>query len=319
MAIPLSQLATAGQQQAPQSTQASLASMVPQPQLPQTQPVMPQAGQPAMPQTGQSGNPIESAYFDRLQNDYPGLAAEYSQLPSMDGGRILNTDDAREMSPEYRMDRTRSADVHEPSSAFVKQMYAEKLMQDTPPGQHNTVVFTAGGTGAGKTTGLQEAQKVNQNIQNAEIVYDTNMNKFESADKKIQQALKAGRNASIIYTYRDPVEALENGALKRASRMEAEMGTGRTVPIDEHFKTHAGSREVMEQLQSKYGDDHRFHLMVIDNSRGPGNAAVVSGLDKLPKLDHTVVRKGLNDALENQYKSGKISQAIYEGTRGNAR
>jgi len=316
MAIPLSQLATAGQQQAPQSTQASLASMVPQPQLPQTQPVMPQAGQPAP--TGQSAT-IESAYFDRLQNDYPGLAAEYSQLPSTDNGRILNTDDAREMSPEYRMDRTRSADVHEPSSAFVKQMYAEKLSQDTPPGKHNSVVFTAGGTGAGKTTGLQEAQKVNQNIQNAEIVYDTNMNSFDSADKKIQQALKAGRNASIIYTYRDPVEALENGALKRASRMEAEMGTGRTVPIDEHFKTHAGSREVMEQLQAKYGDDHRFHLMVIDNSRGPGNAAVVSGLDKLPKLDHTVVRKGLNDALESQFKSGKISRAIYEGTRGNAR
>jgi hypothetical protein len=316
MAIPLSQLATAGQQQAPQSTQASLASMVPQPQLPQTQPVMPQAGQPAP--TGQSAT-IESAYFDRLQNDYPGLAAEYSQLPSTDNGRILNTDDAREMSPEYRMDRTRSADVHEPSSAFVKQMYAEKLSQDTPPGKHNSVVFTAGGTGAGKTTGLQEAQKVNQNIQNAEIVYDTNMNSFDSADKKIQQALKAGRNASIIYTYRDPVEALENGALKRASRMEAEMGTGRTVPIDEHFKTHVGSREVMEQLQAKYGDDHRFHMMVIDNSRGPGNAAVVSGLDKLPKLDHTVVRKGLNDALESQFKSGKISRAIYEGTRGNAR
>ena len=198
-------------------------------------------------------------------------------------------------------------------------MYAEKLSQDTPPGKHNSVVFTAGGTGAGKTTGLQEAQKVNQNIQNAEIVYDTNMNSFDSADKKIQQALKSGRNASIIYTYRDPVEALENGALKRANRMEAEMGTGRTVPIDEHFKTHAGSREVMEQLQSKYGDDHRFHMMVIDNSRGPGNAAVVSGLDKLPKLDHTVVRKGLNDALESQFKSGKISRAIYEGTRGNAR
>lgn len=307
MAIPLADLAAAGQQQAqPQAatTQGTLASLVPQPTLPQV---------------GQSGNPIEAAYFDRLANDYTGLAAEYAQLPSTDGGRILNTDDAREMSPEYRMDRTRSADVHEPSSAFVKQMYAEKLSQDTPPGRDNLVLFTAGGTGAGKTTGLQEAAKVSDNIKNAEIVYDTNMNTFDSADKKIQQALKAGRNVGIVYTYRDPVEAMENGALKRASRMEAEMGTGRTVPIDEHFKTHMGSREVMDRLQDKYGDDHRFHMMVIDNSRGPGNASVVSGLDKLPKLDHTVVRKGLNDVLENAYRSGKISQAIYEGTRGNAR
>jgi hypothetical protein len=308
MAIPLAELAAAGQQQAqPQqaaSTQGTLASLVPQPTLPQV---------------GQSDNPIASAYFDRLTNDYTGLAAEYAQLPSTDGGRILNTDDAREMSPEYRMDRTRSADVHEPSSAFVKQMYAEKLSKDTPPGKENMVLFTAGGTGAGKTTGLQEASKVSDGIRNAEIVYDTNMNTFDSADKKIQQALKAGRNIGIVYTYRDPVEALENGALKRASRMEQEMGTGRTVPIEEHFKTHAGSREVMERLQDKYGDDHRFHMMVIDNSRGPGNASVVSGLDKLPKLDHTAVRKGLNNALENAYRTGKISQAIYEGTRGNAR
>lgn len=308
MAIPLAELAAAGQQQAqPQqaaTTQGTLASLVPQPTLPQV---------------GQSGNPIEAAYFDRLANDYTGLAAEYSQLPSTDGGRILNTDDAREMSPEYRMDRTRSADVHEPSSAFVKQMYAEKLSKDTPPGRDNLVLFTAGGTGAGKTTGLQEAAKVSDNIKNAEIVYDTNMNTFDSADKKVQQALKAGRNIGIVYTYRDPAEAMENGALKRANRMEAEMGTGRTVPINEHFKTHMGSRETMDRLQEKYGDDHRFHMMVIDNSRGPGNAAVVSGLDKLPKLDHTAVRKGLNDVLENAYRTGKISQAIYEGTRGNAR
>ena len=309
MAIPLSQLAAVGQQQeapqGPQSVQSTLASFAPQPTL--TQP------------PGQSGDPVAQSYFERLTNDYTGLAAEYAALPQTDGGRILNTDDAREMSPEYRADRTRSADVHEPSSAFVKQMYTEKLSQPTPPGMDNTVLFTAGGTGAGKTTGLQEAQKVSQSIRDAEMVYDTNMNTFESADKKIDQALKAGRKVGIVYTYRDPIEAMEGGALKRASRMEAELGTGRTVPIDEHFKTHMGSRDVMDQLQAKYGDDHRFHMMVIDNSRGPGKAAVVSGLDKLPRLDHNEVRKGLNDALEKAYRSGSISQAIYEGTRGNAR
>jgi hypothetical protein len=273
--------------------------------------------QPKMP--GQSGNPIEQAYFDRLANDYQGLSQEYAALPSTDGGRILNTDDAREMSPEYRADRTKSADVHEPSSAFVKQMYAEKLSQPTPPGRDNTVLFTAGGTGAGKTTSLQAAAQQSKGIQNAEMVYDTNMNTFESADKKVKQALAAGRKVGIAYVYRDPVEALKNGNLSRASRMEAELGTGRTVPIEEHFRTHAGVRDVMERLQAKYGSDSRFHLTVIDNSRGPGNATVVSGLDKLPKLNHNAVRKGLDDALEEAYRTGKISQAIYRGTRGNPR
>ena len=303
MAIPLSQMATAGQQPpAGGGTQAALAGMVPQPNMP-----------------AQSGNPIEQSYFDRLSQDYQGLAREYAALPSTDGGRILNTDDAREMSPEYRADRTKSADVHEPSSAFVKQMYAEKLSQPTPSGRDNTVLFTAGGTGAGKTTSLQAAAQQSKGIQNAEMVYDTNMNTFESADKKVKQALAAGRKVGIVYTYRDPVEALKNGNLSRASRMEAELGTGRTVPIDEHFRTHAGVRDVMEKLQAKYGSDHRFHLMVVDNSRGPGNARVVSGLDKLPKLNHTVVRRELDNALEEAYRTGKISQAIYEGTRGKPR
>lgn len=311
MAIPLSDLAAAGQQQPrPQAAtvQGTLASLVPQP-----------------PQLSQSGNPIEAAYFDRLANDYDSLKAEYAQITNekgentTKGGRLLNTDEARELSPEYRADRTKSADVHEPSSALVKQMYADKLSQPTPSGLNNTVVFTAGGTGAGKSTGLGVIENVNSKVRNAEMIYDTNMNRFDSADKKVKQALDAGRKVHIIYTYRHPVEALEQGALSRASRMEAERGTGRTVPLDEHFKTHVGALETMKRLQEKYGDDHRFTMTVIDNSRGKGNARLVSGLDKLPKLNHTEVRKGLNDALENAYRTGQISRAIYEGTRVNGR
>ena len=307
MPVALSDLAAAGQQPG-QSTQDALAGMVPQP-----------------PQLSQSANPIEAEYFDRLANDYEGLRNEYAQITNEKGenttrgGRLLNTDEARELSPQYRADRTRSADVHEPSSALVKQMYAEKLSNPTPPGLENTVVFTAGGTGAGKSTGLKVMENMNSQVRNAELVYDTNMNKFESADQKVKQALDAGRKVSIIYTYRDPIEALREGALSRASRMEAELGTGRTVPLDEHFKTHLGALETMKQLQEKYGDDHRFSLMVIDNSRGRGNAKVVSGLDKLPKLNHTEVRKGLNDALEDAYRTGQISRAIYQGTRTNGR
>jgi hypothetical protein len=304
----LADLAGRGQQ----PIQADLAAMVPQPPM-------------AAPMGGGINKQIEQEYFDRLANDFDGLKAEYAQVVNSrgenttDGGRILNTDDARELSPHYRADRTKSADVHEPASAFVKQMYADKLANPTPPGMDNTVVFTAGGTGAGKTTGLKQAMEVDPRLAQAEIVYDTNMNKFASADQKIRQALDAGRNVSVVYTFRDPTEALTEGALTRASGMEAELGTGRTVPLDEHFKTHVGAYEVMKQLQDQYGDDHRFSLKVIDNSRGRNRARVVSSLDELPKLDHTKVRKELDDALENAYRTGKISQAIYQGTRVNAR
>lgn len=132
-------------------------------------------------------NPIEQAYFQRLAQAYPELIQEYAAHPESKGGRIINTDVAREMSPEYRADRTKSADVHEPSSAFMKKLYAEKLARPTPKGMDNTVVFSAGGTGAGKTTALDLLESVDPALKRSEMIYDTNMNKFDSADKRFNR------------------------------------------------------------------------------------------------------------------------------------
>ena len=299
MATPLSAMAAVQPGQMPVANR--LSALAPQPQM-----------------GDQPENPITQEYFGRLQNDYPGLIAEYQQLQGTDEGRIINTDLARELSPHYRADRTKSADVHEPSSALMKRHYADKLAQPTPADRANTVIFTAGGTGAGKSTGLEIIKNVNKTAAKAELAYDTNMNSFDSADKKIKQALDAGRKVHIIYTYRDPVEALENGALKRAKGMEEKYGTGRTVPLSEHLRTHIGARQVIEQLSAKYRNNGKVNIQVIDNSRGAGKAQL-SGLDKLPKLKENEVRKGLQDALERAKKSGAISEAIYRGTADYAR
>jgi len=298
MQIPLSMIMAAGQP-APVPNQTRAAALVPQ-------------AQP------QSQDPITQEYFDRLNNDYTKLREEYAALKDSGGGKILNTDIARELSPHYLSDRTKSANVHEPSSQFIKQIYADKLSNPTPKGMDNTVVFTAGGTGAGKTTALEAVKNISESVKRAEMVYDTNMNKFESSDKKIQQALRANRKVSIIYTYRDPVEALENGALKRATRQEKEFGTGRTVPIGEHLKTHIGALKTISELQEKYKKHPRVKIQVIDNSRGAGKSAV-SSLDKLPKLNENEVQRRLYDTLERARRSGAISESTYRGFAADSR
>ena len=300
MANPLTAMMAAGQQQADPGMNRVSAL------VPQTAPAQ--------------VNPIEQEYFQRLASQYPQLIEEYAAHPESKGGRVINTDVAREMSPQYREDRTRSADVHEPSSKFMKQLYADKLSQPTPKGMDNTVVFSAGGTGAGKTTALDILEKVDPALAKAEMIYDTNMNKFSSADKKIQQALEAKRKVRIVYTYRDPAEALEHGALARAHRMEKEKGSGRTVPIGEHLKTHMGSRQVIEQLQKKYAKNPRVNIQIVDNSLGRGNAKA-SQLDKLPKLEENEVKRRLYETLERVRSHGiggteRISDAIYHGTKG---
>ncbi len=260
---------------------------------------------------------IEQSATNRLITQYPELKQQYNTLnfphAETKGGRILNTDAARELFPEYAADRTLSAQVHEPASTFVKNLYAEKLSQPTPAGLNSKVVFTAGGTGAGKTTAIRRAsQDASDALNKAEMVYDTNMNTFKSADDKIQQALKAGRDVQIFYTYRDPVESLTEGALTRASKMEKNFGSGRTVPLSEHLKTHVGSQKTIKELAAKYKNNSNVDIRAVDNSKRPEDVKYMDIKD-IPTFNEKELRKKLNEALEKS--KSNISEAIYKGTR----
>jgi len=256
---------------------------------------------------------IEARMFQRVDNDFDNLIEEYGTLKDAKGGRVLNTDTARELSPDYIADRTKSADVHEPSSTFIKQLYARRLAEPTPPGKVPVVVFTAGGTGAGKSSGLELIEQRNPAFAQAELVYDTNMNKFSSAKDKIDQALESGREVKILYTYRDPAESLRQGALTRAMGQEKKYGTGRTVPLAEHGNTHVGARKTMDQLREHYKDTPGIEFQAIDNSRGRGMAQAVE-FEDLPQLsDNAQLRGRLRDELEAAYQAGEISESTYRG------
>jgi len=175
------------------------------------------------------------------------------------------------------------------------------------------VIFSAGGTGAGKTTGLERLGEAGHR---AQVIYDTNMSSVGSATRKIDQAIEAGKLVRVVYTYRDPVEALTKGALPRAMRQEAEHGTGRTVPLSDHATTHEGSRNTATALIERYKDDPRVRFTIIDNSRGKGQSRVVPSIEDLPARDYNSVREELRTALEDEYSAGRISEAVYRGFRG---
>lgn len=257
---------------------------------------------------------IEQQLADKVTNDFDAVVAEYSTLKDSMGGKVLNTDVARELSPGYLADRTQSAAVHEPASWFIKKLYAEKLAA-LPP--NDVVVFSSGGTGAGKTTALNSLAAAKTVVDGAGLVYDTNMNTLPSASKKIDQALAAGHQVQIFHVQRDPVDSLVNGALKRAMSQIKEFGTGRTVPLVEHAKTHRGSAQVIQQLAEKYKDDPRVDIQIIDNTRGQGNAAF-SDLGFIRGFDYNGLEGKLSEALKQQYDAGTISEAVYRGTQGDA-
>lgn len=259
------------------------------------------------------GSPVDTneagqALRKRLVAEPEKLAADYALLEDSAGGTVLNTDTARELSPEYLADRTRSADVHEAASDFVKTLYETKLAQPTPEGLDATVLFTAGGTGAGKTTAIREAGDV---FGRPEITYDTNMNTLASAVDKVEQAIAAGRNVQIAYVYRDPVESLTGGAIPRAQRQAVKHGSGRTVPLEEHARTHLGVRPTMEALAARYADDPRVEILAVDNSRGRGKSAVAP-LESLPRVEEDQLRERLQAALEEARAAG-LDESLYRG------
>jgi hypothetical protein len=258
---------------------------------------------------------IESRLRAKLDSDPEAAAREYAALKDSDSGRILNTDTARELSPDYLSDRTRSAAVHEPASAFIKARYAELLKQEPKEGELPLVVFTAGGTGAGKTTAIQTIPEMAEAAARAQIVYDTNMNKYASAKQKIEQALAAGKDVSIMMVARDPEQALVQGALPRAERQAKEYGSGRTVPIEEHIKTHIGAVETVTRLAQEYADNPRVQVRVIDNSLGRGHATE-RDVAWLGQRRYNDIEQRVTAALERERAEGRISDATYQGFAG---
>lgn len=251
---------------------------------------------------------IETRLADKITSDFDAAAAEYAARKDSMGGKVLNTDIARELSPDYLADRTRSAAVHEPASWFVKQLYAKKLAE-MQPGER--VMFSSGGTGAGKTTAIDQLGLADD----AAIVYDTNMNSLPSAVQKVEQALAADATVRIVHVQRDPVEALTAGALPRAMRQAKEFGTGRTVPMSEHAKTHRGAAEVLLQLAERYKDDPRVQITVLDNTRGKGGVRVTD-LGFIRGFDYTGLEGKLHEALIAERDAGRISGDVFRATEG---
>lgn len=254
---------------------------------------------------------VETKARAQVLSDVEGQLKAYAELPDSDNGKIINTDVARELFPDYRAARyIHSPSVHEPASALMKELYARALAQPDPNGL-NMVTFTAGGTGAGKTTALGAVPLASHIVEASQIVYDTNLATEKSAIQKIDQALAAGKQANIIYVGADPVEALSR-ALKRAMR------TGRTVPLSEHAKTHEGSAQTIQALIEHYKGNDQVQFILLNNGfAAKGEVAIVEPKDAgafIKSLNFENLPERLKEAADAELKAGNISEEVHRGT-----
>jgi len=251
---------------------------------------------------------IEAKFASEIEKDLPGMMQKYEEK----FGKVINTDNFRELSPDYEANRQEnSAAVHEPASELAKLKYKQELAKPIEKDSENLVLFTAGGTGSGKTTAIQKTEDGKQLWDSAQIIYDTNLNSAPSAIKKIDQALEAGRRVGIAFVYRDPIEAFENGVIPRTERI------GRTVPIESHIETHMGMQRSISELMEHYKNNPNVEFTGFDNTKGKGNQEIVPIENLLGKVyNEAELRKGIYDTLNKAYQQGKVTEAAYKGFTG---
>jgi hypothetical protein len=202
--------------------------------------------------------------FDRYLNT-PQAVRDYKKH----FGKVISVDQAKELSPDYadsNSSRARlAAAVQEPAHKFAHRLFARELAKHSLPGQQDMVLFTAGGTGAGKTSTIRNADGAKL-FRDAQIVFDGTLHDYQDGVKLIDQALAAGKRVVIVAVHRDLLEAFDNGVLPRAARQ------GRPVPVEEHVQTHKGIADALPRYVNRYQGNPRVQFVAIDNSRGAGGA-----------------------------------------------
>jgi hypothetical protein len=241
----------------------------------------------------------------KIFSDFDAAVEEYSGIKETKKGRLLDTDLARLLSPEYRADRNRAPEVHEAASAFTQRLF-EKRMQEMRERPGGLVLFMAGGGGSGKSS----AETLLDDVFNrANTIVDGTLSGYEKAMRNIQLALDSGQAVMIAYVYREPVDSLVGGVFKRAMDPK----NGRTVALDALVKGHAGSNETVLKLQKDFADNPLFDVVAVDNSRGNGNFAVVP-LEEIPVVSREGLREKFQNATDKELEAGRINQAVYNAT-----
>lgn len=233
---------------------------------------------------------IEAAAYDRILANPEQAVAEYFAKY----GKVIDSDNVKQIFPEYAADPSLAAAVHEPSSYLSKLIYAEALKQND--GQ--PVVFTAGGGGSGKSEARPVALSTS-GLSGDGIVFDSTLSSFDSAKTRIDQALESGAPVSIVYTNRH-VE----GAFKFA------MTRNRVVPVKTIAEAHVGASNTIRALAEHYRDNPNVDIVVVNN-HGTIEDITVGSLDDVFRYDHNEVERRLYDLASKAHESGAIPAERY--------
>lgn len=241
---------------------------------------------------------MREAVLEKLAADPELFLAEYAKR----FGNVLNADDAATLFDEYNVDRAKYRVAVHPAATWVRdEMFRRVLKTKGLPGR-NRIVFTAGGNAAGKTTAIAFADA----LETAQAVLDSTFSNVNHARQLVDRALGAGKRIMILHVRR-PLDDALRAMLERA---ETE---GRVVTIEQLVNSARGAQETVCSLREEFGWHARFQFRTVENSSAGTREA---RLESVAAQDYTEEKALLYAILDTEYRSGRISEAVYRRVRG---
>lgn len=238
---------------------------------------------------------IEAKFYNQIDKNTSKLIKNYELI----NGNVIDPDKVKELNSEYRKDRSLVAAVHEPSSYLSKQMLTKKLNDKRIAGDLEPTIFTAGGSGSGKSATMPLALKTLGAAEDG-LVYDSVLSSVKSATSKINEALASTEgNVAIVYTNTPITTALAQNALRP-----------RAVSIDVLSEAHIGASNTIRELSVIYKNNPRVNIEVINNF-GKLNEVALGSIGDVPKYNKSQIISELQNATLSLYKNKRINEKRY--------
>jgi SPP1 gp7 family putative phage head morphogenesis protein len=238
---------------------------------------------------------VETKFYNAITADKKGLMNKYRELY----GNVIDPDLAKTLSFDFVRNRDLVAAVHEPSSYLAKELYADALKAKEKSKDMRPTLFTAGGSGSGKSTTTRMASEI-LNLGKDPLIYDSVLGSFNSAKAKIEQALELTNSpVAIVYTNTPITKALEFNAKR-----------DRAVSIDVLLRAHTGASNTIRELADYYKDNPRVSIQVINNN-GTVNGTNLGKVADVYKYDGKT-KDELKAIALNLLESDQINKSRYD-------
>jgi uncharacterized protein len=239
---------------------------------------------------------IEDDFYARIDDAAQDMIDEYRAKY----GRHLDPDNVKLLDRDFAENPDLAAAVHEPSSELTKLIFRHALEEKAATSDNSPTIFTAGGSGSGKSTTMPGALQQLGATPN-DLIYDSVLSNVKSAKARIDMALDMTEGpVGIIYTNADVKQAMRQNALRT-----------RSVSIDTLANAHAGASDAIRELAEHYKDKPRVRISVMNNQGaladvGPGTIADV------PQYERQTLRRQLVAVADSMLASGDITQKKYD-------